>query len=181
MLNDREIDDSIALFENISLKKDDFFLVERNICNKVGFILKGSARRFSTLENGDENIICFKFENQFITSYESFMFRQPSSTGIQVLENCDLLVITYKNFQYLLEKIPSWKHIINLLTEQEYMEKENYLLNFNNKSAKEKYLQILAQSPQIVQRIKVGHLASYLGITQRTLTRVRREILHADF
>lgn len=181
LLNEREIDYSVSLFENATLKKNDFFISERKVCTQIGFILQGSVRAFSTDENGEENITCFKFENQFITSYDSFTSSQVSKISIQAIENCDLLTISYKNFQYLLEKIPSWISIQNLLTQQEFIEKENYLIHLKSKSAKDKYQYILTQYPEIVQRASVNHIASYLGITQRTLTRVKREIAHLAF
>lgn len=181
LLNEREIDYSVSLFENATLKKNDFFISERKVCTQIGFILQGSVRAFSTDENGEENITCFKFENQFITSYDSFTSSQVSKISIQAIENCDLLTISYKNFQYLLEKIPSWISIQNLLTQQEFIEKENYHIHLKSKSAKDKYQYILTQYPEIVQRASVNHIASYLGITQRTLTRVKREIAHLAF
>lgn len=106
LLNEREIDYSVSLFENATLKKNDFFISERKVCTQIGFILQGSVRAFSTDENGEENITCFKFENQFITSYDSFTSSQVSKISIQAIENCDLLTISYKNFQYLLCKLP---------------------------------------------------------------------------
>lgn len=181
ILDNQEVDYSVSLFEMGSLRKNDFFLSEKNVCDKIAFVSKGAVRAFSTLPNGGENITCFKFENQIITSFESFMLRKPSQKSIQALEDSSLMAISHRNFQHLLEKIPSWQSVINLLTKQEYIEKENYLINYNNKSAKGKYMQILTQSPEIIQRVKIEHLASYLGITQRTLTRVRKEIFNPAF
>ena len=181
LLNEEEINYSLTFFEATQLKKEMFFITEDAICDKVAFIVKGGVRAFSTNSNGEENITCFKFENQFITSYESFTLQQLSKKSIQAIEDCNLLVINFNQVNHLLDAIPSWKLIIKSLIEQEFIDKENYLINFNNKSAKEKYLQILTHSPEIIKRVKVSHLASYLSITQRTLTRIKKEIFQTAF
>lgn len=181
LLNENEIDYSISLFENVKLKKNDFFVSNGNVCNQIGFILKGCVRAFSTDENSEENITCFKFENQFITSYDSFISKKISEKSIQAIEDCDLLIINRTFFLHLVEKFPSWVSVQNLLTQQEFVEKENYLIHLKNKPAKEKYLYILNENPDIVKRVSVNYIASYLGITQRTLTRVKKEILHLEF
>lgn len=180
-LNEKEIDYSVSLFENITLKKNDFFVSDKNICNQIGFILKGCVRAFSTDENGEENTTCFKFESQFITSYDSFISKKISKNSIQAIEDCDLLIINRTKFLHLVEQIPSWASVQNLLTQQEFIEKENYLIHLKNKPAKEKYLYILNENSEIVKRVSVNHIASYLGVTQRTLTRVKKEISSRAF
>jgi CRP-like cAMP-binding protein len=181
ILDQEEIDFSLSLFENTTLKKGDYFISEQTQCNQIGFIRKGGVRNFSVLSNGEENTSCFKFENQFMTSYESFMHQKPSKINIQAIEDCNLSVISYQRFHQLLNKIPAWKTILNLIMDQEFIEKENHLLNLNLKSAKEKYLFVLDNSPEVIKRVQINYLASYLGITQRTLTRVRKESLQSAF
>lgn len=180
-LNEQEINYAIAFFENITIKKNEFFVSEKKNCSQIGFVLKGAFRAFSTDENGEENTTCFKFENQIVTSYESFVSNKISNISIQAIEDCDLLVISRTNFLHLVEKIPSWIAVQNLLTQQEFIEKEKYLVHFKNKPAKEKYQQLLTENPEIINRVPVNYIASYLGITQRTLTRVKKEILHPVF
>lgn len=178
ILDQEEIDYSISIFENTKLKKGDYFISEGSICNQIGFIIKGGVRTFSVQSDGYENTTCFKFEHQFMTSYESFTQKQASKINIQAIEDCGLLVINYNQFHQLLKEIPAWKSILTLVMEQEYIEKENHLINLNNKSAKEKYIHTLTHSPEIIKRVQIGYIASYLGVTQRTLTRVRKDTLN---
>ncbi len=178
ILDKHEIDYSISIFEKTKLKKGNYFVTEGSICNQIGFILKGGVRNFSIQLDGEENTTCFKFENQFITSYESFSQKKESKINIQAIEDCDLLVISYHQFHELLEKLPSWRSILTWAMEQEYIEKEHQLRNLNNKSAKEKYLYTIHHSPEIIKRAQIGYLASYLGITHRTLSRIRKDALH---
>lgn len=176
ILGEDELNFSVSLFEPQRLLKDDFFIRENYICDKVAFIVNGGVRAFNTNIAGEENVTCFKFENNFITSYESLINQHVSKKSIQAIEDCDLLVIKFQSLQKLLEKIPAWKIISQLITEQEFLEKENYLIHYKKKTAKEKYLHVLNHSSNIVKRVKVNHLASYLGITQRSLTRAKKEL-----
>ncbi|MDQ1096752.1 MULTISPECIES: Crp/Fnr family transcriptional regulator [Chryseobacterium] len=181
ILDDQEVRFCLSLFRPIGLRKDEFFLSEEMVCGQIAFVCKGALRAFSTLPDGEENITCFKFENQLVTSFESFMFYKPSLKSIQAIEKCHLLSISRQNYQDILKTIPSWQSVINVMLEQEYSEKERYLIHYSNQSAKEKYVHILEHSPEIVRRVKVEHLASYLGITQRTLTRIRKELSNPSF
>jgi CRP-like cAMP-binding protein len=174
-----EIKYSISLFEKVDLIKGDYFVAEQSLCNQIGFIIKGAVRNFSIQADGEENTTCFKFEHQFITSYESFSQKKPSKISIQAIEDCVLLIINYNQFHELLEKIPAWKSILAIVMEQEYLEKEHHLRNLNNKSAKEKYLHVLAHSPEIIKRVQLGYIASYLGITHRTLSRIRKDAIYS--
>ncbi|RUA31880.1 MAG: cyclic nucleotide-binding protein [Bacteroidetes bacterium] len=179
LLNLEEIKYSISLFEKVDLIKGDYFVAEQSLCNQIGFIIKGAVRNFSIQADGEENTTCFKFEHQFITSYESFSQKKPSKISIQAIEDCVLLIINYNQFHELLEKIPAWKSILAIVMEQEYLEKEHHLRNLNNKSAKEKYLHVLAHSPEIIKRVQLGYIASYLGITHRTLSRIRKDAIYS--
>jgi CRP-like cAMP-binding protein len=178
LLNKDEINDVLYFFEYSKLKKGDFFIRENKICDKISFIIKGGAKGFSSDSDGNENITCFKFENQFITSYESFVLKQTSKKSIQALEDCEVLTISYEDLNLLFAKISAFQIISKKLIEQEFIDKENYLFVFNNKSAKEKYSHLLMHAPSIAKRVSAKDISSYLGITQRTLTRAKKEIMH---
>ncbi|ADR22016.1 cAMP-binding protein [Marivirga tractuosa] len=178
VLSQEELDYSISLFELDRLKKGDFFVAEQSICNQIGFVIKGAVRNFAIQPDGEENTTCFKFEDQFITSYESFSQKKPSKISIQAIEDCELQVINYKQFHQLLKKNPAWQSILAWVMEQEYLEKEQHLRTLNNKSAKEKYLHTLTHSPEIIKRVQIGYIASYLGVTHRTLSRVRKDTIY---
>jgi CRP-like cAMP-binding protein len=163
-------------FEFSKLDKGCFFVEQNKVSEKIGFILRGCVKALSANTNGTENITCFKFEGSFITSFESFAYKKVSKKGIQAIEDCEILTMTYDSFHNLLEKIPGLVIVAKKLMEQEYIEKENYLIAYNNKTAREKYTHLLSATPEIVQRVKVQDIASYLGVTQRTLTRIRNAI-----
>lgn len=177
-LSTQEVDHMIAKFTYKTIKKNELFIKAGTVCDQLAFIQKGAVRAFSSDDNGLETTTCFSFENQFVTVYDSFISRGSAQKSIQALEDCDLLTINYTTFRQLAMEIPSWIYLQELLTRQAFQEKEYYHIHFKNKTAKEKYSHLLSEQAEIVRRASVEQIASYLGMTQRTLTRVKREILY---
>ena len=175
--SDQEFDDGIELFQNVLLQKGDYFVKQGEVCNRIGFIQYGTLRIFSTDQAGDEVTTCFCTEHKMTTSSKSFIHQKASSFAIQALEDTSLLTITYKNLETLYQHNATWSSIGRKLTEREYLVMEDYAVMLNSESAKEKYKTLIQNSPRIVQTAKVQHLASYLGVTRRTLTRIREEII----
>ncbi len=171
-----EINFSLAFFKPINLKKGDFFLREGETCRHIGFIVHGGVKAYATDEEGNENITCFKFENEFATSFSEFVAQEKSRRNIRTIEDSVIYQINYPDYHYLLDQVTAWNGVIRVLMEQEYKQKESYLLNYNNRSAIGKYRQVLSNEPSLVGRVATQDLASYLGITQRSLTRAKGQI-----
>ncbi|MFC7345884.1 Crp/Fnr family transcriptional regulator [Chryseobacterium zhengzhouense] len=175
-LSAEEINFSAQFFKPIRLKKGDFFIREGEICRHVGFITSGAVKAYAVNKEGEENITCFKFENEFVTLFQEFVAQEKSRRSIRTIEDSIIYAISYVDYQYLLGQVTAWNTVIKSVIEQEYNQKERYLLNYNNKSAVDKYRHILANEPLLVQRVATQDLASYLGITQRSLTRAKGQI-----
>lgn len=171
-----EIHFSMQFFKPIRLKKGDFFIREDETCRYIGFIASGAVKAYATDKDGNENITCFKFEKEFASSFPEFVAQEKSRRSIRTVEPSVIYRISYPDYQYLLSQVTSWNGIVKSVLEQEYNQKERYLLNYNNKSAVDKYLQVLSGEPNLLQRIATQDLASYLGITQRSLTRAKGQI-----
>lgn len=175
-LSSEEIRFSSKFFKPISLKKGDFFIREGESCRHVGFIAIGAVKAYAVDDEGKENITCFKFENEFVTSFQEFVAQEQSRRSIRTIEDSVIYKINYMDYQHLLGHVDAWNGVIKSVMEREYNQKERYLLNYNNKSAVDKYLYVLANERMLVQRITTQDLASYLGITQRSLTRAKGQI-----
>ena len=171
-----EINFSAQLFKPINLKKGDFFIREGEICRHIGFIVSGAVKAYVTDKEGKENITCFKFENEFVTSFTEFMAQEKSRRSIRTVEDSIIYRISYPDYQLLLGQVAALNGIIRSVMEQEYNQKERYMLNYNNKSAVEKYRHVLSSEPMLILRIATQDLASYLGITQRSLTRAKGQL-----
>ncbi|MCL1674271.1 Crp/Fnr family transcriptional regulator [Elizabethkingia meningoseptica] len=175
-LSAEEINFSMQFFKPIRLKKGDFFIREDECCYDIGFIATGGVKAYAADKEGKENITCFKFENEFVTSFPEFVIQEKSKRSITAIEDSVIFRISYPDYQFLLDKVTAWNGVIKLVMEQEYKQKERYLLNYNNRSAVEKYSHVLSGEQMLVQRVATQDLASYLGITQRSLTRAKRQI-----
>ncbi|PUB30701.1 CRP-like cAMP-binding protein [Elizabethkingia sp. YR214] len=171
-----EINFSSQFFKPTLLKKSDFFIREGEYCPYIGFIANGAVKAFAIDKEGKENITCFKFENEFITSFQEFITQQKSRRSIRAIEDSIIYRISYQDYKGLIDRVSTWNRVIKLVIEQEYNQKERYMLNYNNKTAVDKYYHILSNEPMLVKRITTQDLASYLGITQRSITRAKGQI-----
>lgn len=175
-LSAEESNFSAQFFKPVHIKKNDFFIRENEICRYIGFISSGAVKAYATDKDGKENITCFKFENEFVTSFSEFVAQEKSRRSIRAIEDCTIYRISYPDYQHLLHQVTAWNSVIKSVMEHEYNQKERYLLNYNNKSAVDKYRHVLSHEPILVQRITTQDLASYLSITQRSLTRAKGQI-----
>lgn len=175
-LSAEEVNFSVNFFKPISLKKGDFFIREGDICRYIGFIARGAVKAYAIDKEGKENITCFKFENEFATSFPEFVAQEKSRRSIRVIEDSIIYGISYPDYLHLLGEAATWNDIIKSVMEREYSQKELYLLNYNNKSAVDKYRHVLMNEPMLVRRIATQDLASYLSITQRSLTRAKGQL-----
>lgn len=175
-ITDSEFAASVFYFLPTSLKKGDYFIEQGKVCRHAAFIIEGSLRTYYLNENGDETTSCFCTENNFTTSYKSFILQEPSNLSLQAMEDTQLLTIDYENLQKLYAKSTAWQAIGRMVAEKEYLVMEQYASVLNNASAKEKYLRLLKEQPVVLKKAKVEDIASYLGVTRRTLSRIRKEI-----
>ena len=143
------------------------------VCDKVYFIEKGLVRWFYYNEDGKDVTDSFALENSFVTAFDSFAQRKPSLYSIETLEESIVHSMTYSETEIELETFPESQKYTNLILVQiiEQMLEKNAALQFKN--AKERYRFMTEKQPQILQRVSLGHIASYLGITQETLSRIR--------
>jgi CRP/FNR family transcriptional regulator, anaerobic regulatory protein len=147
------------------------------VCEKVYFLEKGLVRWFYYNEDGKDVTDSFALENNFVTAFDSFAQRQPSRYSIELLEESIVHSMTYAEIEIELESFPETQRLTNLILVQilEQMLEKNAALQFKN--ARERYRFMSEKQTQVLQRVSLGHIASYLGITQETLSRIRAKKL----
>ncbi|MEO8516822.1 MAG: Crp/Fnr family transcriptional regulator [Flavobacterium sp.] len=175
-VSDIEFEEALVFFKEKKLKKGDFFIEQGKVCKNVAYINKGTLRTFYSNEKSEGITSCFCTENNFTTSYKSFILQNPSTLSIQAIEETELLLIDYDNLQKLYSKNAVWQTIGRVFSEKEYITMEHYATVLNTETAKEKYLRLLNEQPVILQKASLEDIASYLGITRRTLSRIRKEL-----
>ncbi len=173
-LSNTALDGLSAVLKKVELPKGAFLINEGKICHHIYFLEKGCLRGFYNLD-GKEISYWFAFENNFVTSFFSFISRKPSIECIQLIEDCVLWAISYDDLQELYDKHPDVERLGRLMNERYYVMLEDRFVSNHFKEAKERYENLVSHSPHILQRVPLGYIASYLGITQETLSRIRNK------
>ena len=159
-------------FEELNVNKGDILLEEGKVAHYMYFIEKGFLHTFYNLD-GKKVTSWFYDELQCITSWSSFYARKPSFESIECLENGVLYRISYSNFQKLIVKFPEFSNFARLQSEEILIVIDEFSKSWAFLTAEQKYKVLLEYSPQIELRVKLGLIASFLGISQETLSRLR--------
>lgn len=157
------------------LKKKELFLEQGNICQFTGFIIKGAMRQYSIDSAGNEHIIQLALENWWIVDRESYLMKTPSVYNIDAWEDTELLILEADDLQRLLE-IPTIKEMFWKMNQSSFIASQKRLNNSIALPAMERYGQLLKTYPDFVQRFPQHIIASYLGISKETLSRVRSKL-----
>ena len=143
-----------------------------NVCRHLYFLERGALRGFYNLD-GKEITHWFGFENDFVTSFHSFITGKAAVENIQLLETTTLVTISKETLLKLFNDHHEIERLVRIIYENYYIRLEERYVNAQFKTAGERYEQLLQQAPYILERVPLGHIASYLGISQETLSRVR--------
>ncbi|QJD94699.1 Crp/Fnr family transcriptional regulator [Mucilaginibacter robiniae] len=175
-------DEEWTIFEQYlqlsTLKKKDHFIKADEVCKQVGFIVSGSVRLYH-LKDGEEITGYFCFENEFISSYKSFIQQQPGYAYIQALEDTLLVIFDYKSLQQLLaNQITAYKmeRFGRLIAEYLICCYEDRVHSFVTQTPEERYAELLNSNAPLLQRVPQHYLANFLGITPVSLSRIRKRM-----
>ena len=175
-LNGTQIDLIKSSASVIELKPDEYFSVAGKIPNKVGFVSEGILRVCYYNNEGDEITKYFVDENNFVVDYNSFSNQIPSTEYIQAIVPTQLYVFSVESLQNLSNTILSWDAMMNKIVGKALMEKVQRISPMLSEDAKTRYLEFHKRFPSLVNRIPLNYLASYIGITKHSLSRIRKQI-----
>ena len=145
---------------------------EQTICKHIYFVTSGAIRSFY-LKDGKDITAHFAIDLGVISAADSFIFNRPSRYNLEVLEDSTVFRMSRQEMENFLEQHPRYEHTARLFVEELYMDLVDRVEILMFYSAQERYEALIAQNPDIIQRVSLGHIASFLGITQETLSRVR--------
>ena len=175
-LNQQQIDLIISKGVFKEIKKEEYFQEAGKIPREVGFLTDGIVRICYYNNKGDEITKYFIDENSFIVDINSYLQAIPSSSYIQAITDCQFIVFSKEAMKELSMTILIWDDVINKITNKALMEKVNKISSMLAEDATERYLSFFANFPSLANRIPLSYLASYLGITQSSLSRIRKNI-----
>lgn len=165
--------EKVSTFKRV--RKNQYLLEQEDHSNFMGFVVKGSFRLFRVGEDGQEHIMRFAIENWWISDFTSFMSGQPSVAYIEALEDSELMLITKDNWEILLESMPNFKRMIDNLSIKNFEAHQNRIFSNISESAETRYENFVNQFPSIYNRIPLYMIASFLGLTRETLSRIRKQ------
>ena len=159
-----------------TLTKNEFFLEEGRICDYIGLVNKGVLIYFKSMDNGNEITTDFAFEGDWVTVNQSRLNNSPSLINIKAIEDSELFVIRQQDLSDLYIKIPKIERLGRILMEQAYLKIVRQSVDLQVLTATERYENLLHEFPEIFQRVQLYHIANYLGIAPKSLSRIRKEI-----
>jgi CRP-like cAMP-binding protein len=168
------LEEVILHLQHLEYPKNYFLLKQGRPCKYIWFLVQGAVRYFYTDEDGKDSNVWFSLDTDIITDAPSFVSQKPSNESIQLLEDSELYAIERNSLYCLLQTHHSFALWHISLVEKHYVSQiEERISDLQFLNAKQRYEKFLAQFPNISNRISLGHIASYLNITQETLSRIR--------
>ncbi|MCZ8216358.1 MAG: Crp/Fnr family transcriptional regulator [Cyclobacteriaceae bacterium] len=172
-------EETLGALKNISLtktfKKGEYLLQQGEVCRHSFWIEKGFVRKFY-LNNGNEITTELLFVDDIAVSFNSYTLQTPGHEFIQALTETTVSQTDFHHFQQAKSKFPKLLELDLLMTEYQAIWLENRLFQFHTQDATQRYLHLLKEHPQIIQHIQLTHIASYLGVSLETLSRIRAKI-----
>jgi CRP-like cAMP-binding protein len=158
------------------IRKRQYLLQDGDVCKSVAFVEKGALRLYHVSEDGIEHIVQFALEGQFITDLYSFLTTEPSTYNIDAIEDSELVLITKSASDELRKLSSKYQEYIFQLTSDAYVQLQRRLTCISSLTLEERYKDLTANYPDIIQRLPQRMIASYMGLTPETLSRVRKRI-----
>lgn len=162
-------------FEITEVPKRHILLKDGEVCNYTYFLLSGLVRVFY-IKDDEEICALFSEENDILNSPHSFYSRKPGYHYIETLQPSVLARINYDDLQQLYDRYPLLSHIGRVITENYFVRSEERLYLIRKQSAEERYSYFIDNYPTLVKKLPIKYIASYLGITSETLSRIRNKI-----
>lgn len=158
------------------LRKKQYLLQEGDVCKTVAFIEKGALKSYSVDDNGNEHIIQFGLEGWIISDLYSFLTGAPATYNIDAIEDAELVLINKSAHEELLLNVPKYETFTRLNITGAYLAMQKRLTSIIGSPVEERYSNFTTLYPNIVQRVPQHMIASYMGLSPETLSRVRRRI-----
>lgn len=175
-LTDGEFKIASEFFVPRTVRNRQFFLQEGDVSSRMAFVTSGCLREYTIDQKGNEHIIQFAVRDWWISDLNSFLSGAPSTHNIDALQDSDLLLLEKSSRDKLFEALPKMERFFRLLLESNYISTRKRINDSLSASAEERYLTFIQTYPEMVEEIPQHQIASYLGITPQSLSRIRKEL-----
>lgn len=175
-LGKEKVSEIVSLFQQVTVPKNSIYLNEGQISNAYTFLTKGYMRAFTYDTDGNEVTTAFYQNNQLVFEVHSFFMRTPSKECIQALTDCTVFYIDFNQLNHLFHSIPEFREFGRLVLVKCFVTLKQRMLSMINETAEQRYINLLTSNPDIFQFASLKHIASFLGITDTSLSRIRKDL-----
>lgn len=175
-LSASDMEKVLSSFTLVEFRKHDFLFKEGQILNHYYFLETGFIRSFIYDYDGNEVTTKFYSEPEIVIDWTSFMLRTPTQENFQANTDCVCWSLEFNVFQELFNSIEGFRESGRGRFANSYFELKKHHLSIISLSAKERYLSLIEEHPEIIHKASLKHIATYLGITDTSLSRIRKEI-----
>ena len=175
-LTDEEFNICTKFFIPRSIRKHQFLLNERDVCKYFGFVNSGCLREYTIDKKGNEHIIQFAIADWWVSDLNSFLSGLPATHNIDALQDSEILLLEKSSRDKLLSACPKMERFFRILLEANYVATHQRVADSLSESAEERYLKFIKTYPKLFEQIPQNQIASYLGITPQSLSRIRKEL-----
>ena len=165
------------LFEEQTVSKNEFILKEGQYGGALSFVKEGFIRMYALNPSGKEITQWVASQGMFVVDLSGFLFDTPSRWNIVTLTEVQLYTISKSSYQQLNHILPNWKHLENLFLSKCFVTLENRVFNQLSMTAEEKYIDLFNSTPEIFNQVPLQYIASMLGMTPETLSRIRNKMI----
>lgn len=162
-------------FSFLSLKKNDFFVKEGEVCQYFCYIESGILQH-SIMVDDEEKTTYLALRNSVTSSLNSFLFQKPSRKNIKAISDCELWIVDLKTFKNLIESNKVFHQFYYNLIEKQLCLIDDYRIDLLTLSPEERYHKLLSTEPKLLQEVPLHYLSSFLGISSRHMSRIRKNI-----
>lgn len=171
-----ELELIISKFKQKTFERNDYLLQEGKTENQYWFLESGFVRSFVNDTNGNDITTNFYGQGDIVIEWSSFFLRNPTRENIQALNKCVCWQLDFETFQQLFNSIEPFREQGRRRLVSSYFALKNQSVSLIADEAKERYLRLLKEKPHILQNVSLQHIATFLGITKYSLSRIRKEI-----
>jgi len=175
-LTEDEFDIVKNYFVPRKLRKKQFLLNEGEVCKYIGFVNSGCMREYTIDSKGNEHIIQFAIEDWWVSDLNSFLSGEPAEYNIDALQDSEILLLEKSARDKLLDECPKMERFFRILIESNHVANHRRITDSLSTSAEEKYLKFIKTYPKLFELVSQNQIASYLGITPQSLSRIRKEL-----
>ncbi|WP_034966203.1 Crp/Fnr family transcriptional regulator [Chryseobacterium sp. FH1] len=175
-IDENQIELLKSFFTHKRLHKKEYLLQEGEVCKNLTFVSKGILKSYILDEKGNQRINLFAFDGWWISDFNSFLNHEKAFLNIDAIEDSELLMISRENYEELTLRIPIMDRYFRILYQNSLVTKDYRLIISNNFTAEEKYLQLVESHPKITQKLSHALIASFLGLSPETVSRIRKKI-----